>query len=136
MDNVADTLATTATKTRRKPEKPTLYSKHPLIKVDRRTKEARLMKQVRAELEAHVGPNPSYPQRVLIDRAVFLTLRVAQIDAKILAGEELTTHDSNFALAWNNSLRRTLLALGVEAWTPPPPDWRTIVAEFGGKAAT
>ena len=84
-----------------------------LAKLDGRTKEAALMRRVRAELTTHCG-RPSATQRVLIERAVILSLRVAQIDAKILAVEPLTLHDSNFALAWNNA-RRTLVALGQPA---------------------
>jgi hypothetical protein len=79
------------------------------------------MRRVRAELTAHVGGNPSAVQRALIERAVILSLRVAQIDAKILSGDGLTLHDSNFALAWNNALRRTLAALGVEPAAARPP---------------
>jgi hypothetical protein len=86
-----------------------------LTKLDGRTREAVLMRRVRDELTRHVGGNPSVTQRLLIDRAAVLSLRVAQIDQKILAGEPLTLHDSNFALAWNNALRRTLVQLGVES---------------------
>jgi hypothetical protein len=86
-----------------------------LAKLDGRTREAALMRQVRAELTAHCGGHPNAVQRQLIERAVVLSLRVAQLDAKILAGEALTLHDSNFALAWNNALRRTLVALGAGA---------------------
>jgi hypothetical protein len=80
------------------------------------------MRRVRAELTAHVGGNPNAVQRALIERAVILSLRVAQIDAKIIAGEALTLHDSNFALAWNNALRRTLAALGLEPAITKPTD--------------
>jgi hypothetical protein len=83
-------------------------------KLDGRTKEAALMRRVRAELTAHVGGNPNAVQRALIERAVILSLRVAQIDARIVAGETLTLHDNNFALAWNNALRRTMAAIGLE----------------------
>ena len=75
------------------------------------------MRRVRAELTAHVGGHPSAIQRALIERAVMLSLQVAQIDAKMLAGGPLTVHDSNYALAWNNALRRTLVALGVKGST-------------------
>src|ERR1700686_337783 len=73
-----------------------------LWKLDGRTKEAMLMRRVRAELLAHIGGNPTVTQRLLIDRAAILTLKAAQIDLKILAGEELTTHDNQHALAWMN----------------------------------
>ena len=85
-----------------------------LWKLDGRRKEAALMRRVRAELTAHCGGNPSAVQRALIERAAILSLRVEQLDAKIVAGEALTIHDSNYALAWNNALRRTLAALGAE----------------------
>ena len=85
-----------------------------LWKLDGRRKEAAPMRRVRSELTAHCGGNPSAVQRALIERVVILSLRVEQLDAKIVAGEALTVHDSNYALAWNNALRRTLAALGVE----------------------
>lgn len=71
------------------------------------------MKQVRAELTAAVGGNPDIIQARLIDRACILSLRCAQLDAQIIAGVELGQHASNFALAWSNALRRTLVALGI-----------------------
>ena len=93
-----------------------------LAQLDGRTREAALMRRVRTELVAHVGGNPTFPQRLLIERAVILSLRCAQIDAKILEGQPLTLHDSNFALAWNNALRRTLVELGAEPATAKPMD--------------
>jgi hypothetical protein len=101
---------------------------HMLAKLDQRTKEAALMRQVRAELFAHVGGSPGVVARMLIERCAVLSLRVAQIDAKILAGEVLTQHDSNFALAWNNALRRTLVELGVKPATSPAPSLAEITA--------
>jgi hypothetical protein len=84
------------------------------VRLDGRTKEARLMRRVRAELTEFVGGNPDVIQQRLIDRAVILTLRCAQLDAQIIAGVELGQHASNFALAWNNALRRTLAQLGIK----------------------
>src|SRR5436309_1690459 len=68
-----------------------------LAKLDGSTREALLIARVRAELRAHVGGNPNPVQRALIERAALLSLRVAQLDAKILAGETLTLHDNNHA---------------------------------------
>jgi hypothetical protein len=106
-----------------------------LAKLDGRTREASLMRRVRAELTAHCGGSPSATQRALIERAVILSLRVAQIDAKILAGEALTLHDSNFALAWNNSLRRTLVALGQPAAQKAPTLADYLANKYGDEAA-
>jgi hypothetical protein len=47
-----------------------------LAKLDGRTREAALVRRVRAELTAHVGGNPTFPQRMLIDRAAVLALRM------------------------------------------------------------
>ena len=69
---------------------------------------------MRAELTAHCGGNPSFPQAMLIERAAVLALRIAQIEAKMLAGEALTLHDNNHAIAWHNAYRRTLTAIGLE----------------------
>jgi hypothetical protein len=114
-----------------------LYSRpHTLAKLDGRTKEATLMRQVRKELIAHVGGSPNAVQRALIERAVMLSLKVAQIDAKMLAGGPLTVHDSNYALAWNNSLRRTLVALGIESAAQKPPSFlEEMLAEHAAENA-
>src|SRR5205823_2217501 len=97
------------------------YSRpHMLAKLDGRTREAALLRSVREELTAYVGGRPNPLQRALIERAAVLSLRVAQIDAKILGGEELGRHDNNQALAWNNALRRTLVELGVNQLEAAP----------------
>jgi hypothetical protein len=44
-----------------------------LAKLDQRTKEARLMRETRAELVAHVGGKPSAVQAAMIERACQLT---------------------------------------------------------------
>src|SRR5271170_4359609 len=106
-----------------------------LAKLDGRTREAALMRQVRAELTAHCGTPISPVQAALIERAVILSLRVAQIDAKIIAGEVLTLHDGNFALAWNNALRRTLVALGTSPAAAPVPSLQDVLAGIVARRA-
>jgi hypothetical protein len=81
--------------------------------IDRRTKQGRLITKVRAELLEHVGPHPSPVQRMLIQRACVLSLRLAQIDKKIYEEREFTLVDNNYTVAWQNALTRTLVALGV-----------------------
>src|SRR5437763_209650 len=72
------------------------YSRsHHLFKVDGRTREAQLMHRVRKELTKQVGPNPTTTQRMLIDRAVILSLRIAQLDRKIVADQHFTILDNN-----------------------------------------
>jgi hypothetical protein len=93
-----------------------------LAKLDGRTREAALMRQVRADLTEHVGGNPNAAQRVLIQRAVILALKCAQLDAAIIDGAELSLHATNHAIAWANALRRTIAALGVEPAAAQPVD--------------
>src|SRR5438045_4130280 len=83
---------------------------------DRRTKEARLLKQMRQELTRHLGGKLTPPQRVLVERAAMLQLRCAKFDEKIFNGT-FSEYDSKVFLAANNSLVRTLKALGI-AGTP------------------
>jgi hypothetical protein len=92
------------------------YSRsHRLAKVDRRTQSGKLLDAVRAELLEHVGPNPTPVQRMLIQRACVLSLRLAQIDRKIFEEQEFTVIDNNQAVAWQNAMTRCLVALGVRS---------------------
>ena len=96
---------------------------HMLAKLDGRSREANLLRRIRADLLKHIGGNPTVVQEMLIQRACVLSLRLAQIDRKIFADTELTLHDNQWTVAWQNALTRTLLALGVhqEAARQPPP---------------
>lgn len=99
------------------------YSKSAILsKPDGRTKEARLVKSLRAELIKHVGGNPTIAQRMLIDRVAQLTLRIASMDKKFTETEVQTEHDSRCYLAWTGSLSRLLRDLGLDAAPPPPQD--------------
>ena len=88
---------------------------HRLAKIDGRTREATLMRQVREDLTRHCGGKPSVVQRAMIERVVWLSLRLAQLDRKIADGKNFTEIDSNTYLAWNNSFIRTLAKLGIES---------------------
>jgi hypothetical protein len=93
-----------------------------LAKLDGRKREALLMRGVREKLLAHLGRPPTFPERLLIERAAVLTLRLAQIEVKIIAGgDALTLHDNNHAIAWHNALRRTLAAIGLQPAAAAPP---------------
>jgi len=83
-----------------------------LDKLDRRTAEARFLRDVRAELAQHVGGKPSATQRAMIDRASWLRLHIRLMDNKTAEGRALTEHDSRTYLAWVNSLRLMMEALG------------------------
>ena len=87
-----------------------------LSKLDGRTREARVMQRVKADLVQHVGGKPSPTQSALIERAAWLTLHIALMDARISElGEQPSERDGRQYLAWSNTLTRTLLAIGTKA---------------------
>jgi hypothetical protein len=91
--------------------------------VDGRSKEARLMKSLRTELIAHVGGEPSVTQRILIDQAARLQLRIAMMDRE---GTDTGMSERRQVeyLAWANTLSRTLRELGLEPAKKPKPRWQ------------
>ncbi len=96
------------------------YSRRGVLdKLDRRSAEARLICEVRAELALHVGGKPSATQRAMIDRAAWLRLHIRLMDNRTAEGRELTELDSRTYLAWVNSLRLMMEALGPAV---PMPD--------------
>jgi hypothetical protein len=100
--------------------------------IDGRSKEALFLKNRRAELVAHLGGNPSATQAGMIERACWLSLRIAQLDAKIAeGGEGMTEHDSKTYLAWSGTLTRLLKSLGTKG-VPAP---RKTLAEAMAEAA-
>lgn len=82
-------------------------------KVDGRSNEAVLARDVRAALVQHVGGNPSAVQSILIQRAVMLSVHLAMMDRKALEDGALSLHASRQYLAWNNGLTRTVRELGL-----------------------
>jgi hypothetical protein len=86
-----------------------------LAKLDQRTKEARLLRETRTELLAHVGGRPSATQRALIEQLVQIRLRLAVMDRRFAETGAQTEHDSRTYLAWANSYARLLRQLGFAA---------------------
>jgi hypothetical protein len=85
-----------------------------LAKLDGRRREAALMRQTRAALLAHIGPQPSAVALALAERAVMLTLHVALFDRRALEAGQLSERDSRQYLAYSNSLARALAQLGIK----------------------
>ena len=101
------------------------YSKEiVLAKPDMRTREGRLLRQMRSELARHLGGRLTATQTVLVERAAMFHLRCAMLDAKIL-DDTFSEHDAKPYVAFSNSLTRTLAALGMQpaaakpAWIEP-----------------
>lgn len=82
-------------------------------KIDGRSNEAVLARDIRAALVAHVGGNPTAVQAILIQRAVMLSVHLAMMDRKALEDGALSLHASRQYLAWSNSLTRTVRELGI-----------------------
>ncbi|AQU89401.1 hypothetical protein B0W47_17795 (plasmid) [Komagataeibacter nataicola] len=83
-----------------------------LRKLDGRSKEARLLRKVRAELTAHIGGRPTITQKALIERAAWMTLHLGMMDRKML-GDVPSERDARQYLAWSNTLTRAIAQLGV-----------------------
>jgi hypothetical protein len=103
--------------------------------LDHRSREARFMRDRRAELVAHCGGAPSQTQRVMIERAVWLSLRIALLDRKQAEMGDMTEHDSKTYLAWVGSLTRLMKDLGPPAVSNTPPQSR-LRAYLDGPAAS
>jgi hypothetical protein len=108
---------------------------HPatLAKLDQRTREARLMRQTREALVQHLGGKPSATEKLLIERAANLQLRIATMDRKFSETGEMTEHDTRTYLAWTGSLSRLLRDLGLKGTPPKPPTVAEVMAR-GGKS--
>jgi hypothetical protein len=74
-------------------------------KLDRRTREAKLLVATRAELTAHVGGNPNPVQRALIERAARLTVYIKAMDHEALESGTMSERNSRQYLAWVGALR-------------------------------
>ena len=71
------------------------------------------MRKVEADLTSDVGGDPSTAERLLIQAAAVKATRVALLSEKLLEGGE-PGEDGHHALAWLNSMRLDLVALGLQ----------------------
>jgi len=92
------------------------YSPTPrLLKIDQRTTMGYMVKHLRSNLIKHCGGKASVVQIALIEIACTLSLRVAMLNQKMVAGDNFTEIDNNCYLAWTNALTRTLSRLGTKS---------------------
>jgi hypothetical protein len=81
------------------------------------------MRKVRKQLTEAIGGKPTLIQNLMINQAVMLSIRLALLEPKVLDGT-LTGEDSNYYLAWSNSLTRLLARLNLtvdQKFLPPDP---------------
>jgi hypothetical protein len=112
------------------------YSKpHALTTVDGRCRVARTIREFAHELVKHIGA-PTPAQRVLIREASIKNAKLGMLVDRILDG---TQPDLDIAsrcyLAWSNSLRRDLEALGLKAPEQKAPELGQFLAAQRGRAA-
>lgn len=89
-----------------------------ISKPDGRTREARLMASVRAELAEHVGGRPNVAQQLLIDRAAVLVARLHLMDRRTPARVPMTPGEVHHYSAWNAALAKLLGTLGIAPSKP------------------
>jgi hypothetical protein len=105
-----------------------------LAKLDGRSREARLMQNVIAELTQQIGGKPNPSQRAMIERAAWLQLHVSLMDRKLIeeGSGALSERDGRQYLAWSNALTRLHRDLNLKA-VPQKPEQS--LAEFLSGAA-
>ena len=85
-----------------------------LASVDKRTKAGRVMRQTLADLRDHVGGNPSAAEALIIQSAALKATRLFLLSQRLLYAEDAAIPEGdNHCLAWLNSMRLDLQALGL-----------------------
>ncbi len=82
--------------------------------LDRRSKVGRLFRTTVNDLSAQIGGDPSPAQALLIQAAALKAARLYLLSEKLLNGGDLSEGSDHSALAWLNSMRLDLSALGLE----------------------
>jgi len=90
-------------------------------RIDGRTREAKLMHAMRADLIAHVG-NPNTAELILIETCVRLQMHLAWMDKKFMDSGDMNPFDSRRYTAWANTLARTLARLGLKGAAAKGPN--------------
>ena len=85
-----------------------------LTTIDRRTKAGRVLRQVRADLTAQLGGDPSPAEALIIQSAAVKATRLFLVSEQILSGVNFSQGSDAHALAYLNSMRQDLTALGLK----------------------
>jgi hypothetical protein len=101
-------------RTRSRHRKPGPFSRdEALTELDARTRAGRVMKGVIRQLSDQIG-DATAGQRLLIQSAALKATRLALLSEQLLDGTPPSEGSDHHALAWLNSLRLDLMALGLE----------------------
>ena len=102
------------TRTGSRARKPGPFSRDQSLTVlDHRTRAGRVMKNVIRQLTDQLG-DPTTAQGLLIQSAALKATRLALLSEQTLDGTAPSEGSDHHALAWLNSLRLDLMALGLE----------------------
>jgi hypothetical protein len=121
----------------RKRRKVGPYSKHlAFARLDRRTVEGRFAADVVESLYGQMRATPTPGQQIVAQQVALKLLRCEKMLPRILTGE-ITGDPERQYLAWSNSIRRDLEALGLLADAPPAPtrSLADIAREIAAEAA-
>jgi hypothetical protein len=99
--------------------------------LDRRTHEGKFAAELEDAVVEHLGGDPTAPQRLVIQCATLKALRVALLSQLMVTKEGMTDLADRQLVAWMNSLRLDLQALGMMKPEQAP---RTLRAYLIGKA--
>ena len=107
-----------------------------IANVDKRTTAGRVFRTTIADLTSHVGGHPSAAEALIIQSAGLKATRLFLLSEKLLNGGEIGEDSDHHALAWLNSLRLDLGALGLASRAKDiTPDLRQYIATKTGSAA-
>ena len=84
-----------------------------LSRVDRRTAVGKVMTAVERELTSDLGGDPTMGERLLIQAVAVKAARLHMLSDDLLSGDE-PGGDGHHCLAWLNSLRLDIVALGLK----------------------
>ena len=95
-----------------RPPGPTSRAKR-LVGIDRRTRAGKIIRDVTAALTADIGGDPSTQERLLIQSVAVKAAKLDALQCQLLDGDD-TDADPKHILAWSNSMRLDLVALGLQ----------------------
>jgi hypothetical protein len=99
-----------------------------IVRVDRRTREGKLLEQTRAALTRQVGGSPNFLQCAIIERAAFLSVEAAKVNARIAAGTS-TPADLRSYMALTRAIAGLIRSLGLRSVCEEPAPRRQTLAE-------
>ena len=85
-----------------------------LTTIDRRTKAGRVLRQTRIDLTDMLGGYPTAAESLIIQAASIKAVRLYLMSEQILSGVDFSEGSDHHALAYLNSMRQDLTALGLE----------------------